>query len=120
MYTFIQLTHAELNQICSDKNWSTIWKLIEPPCVQSCEKVIDNVGNLIAVIYYDLTDNPKLICKFEVRSDLRNQGHGRKIIAQFLKQHPFEFHLFPDGEDAERFWRKCGFEGDQYELWYDL
>ena len=120
MYTFIQLTHAELNKICSDGKWSNIWNLIEPQYVKYCEKVLDDIGNLIAIIYYDLTDNPKLICKFEVKTDLRNQGHGRKIIAQFLKEHPVNFHLFPDSEDAERFWRTCGFEGDRYELWHNV
>ena len=118
MFEFIQLSYNEFTSILKNYKWSLSWNIINSEYIQGCEKILDSDKNLVAMIYYDISDMPSQIGKFEVLQDFRNNGLGEKIIKQFLSSYCCEFEVYPLGEDSERFWRKCGFSGDSHPLYY--
>ena len=72
---------------------------------------------MIALINFYFTDEKKehmCIALFEVFSQYRNKGVGKKIIDQFLNDYKGEVDLLPSGELSESFWKQCGFEEGCY------
>lgn len=120
MFEFIQLSYNEFTSILKNYKWSFSWgAFITPDYIQGCEKILDSDKNLVALIYYDTSNVPYKIGKFEVLEDLRNKGMGEKIIKQFLEIHCCNVEVIPFCEDSKRFWEKCGFVGDKYLLCYE-
>ena len=120
MFKFLQLSYNEFVDIISSKKWSLSWNIIHHDYIDGCEKILDSCNNLIGLIYYDISSNPHTIAKFEVLQEFRNNGIGEMIIKEFLALHCCDFELIPLGEDAERFWKKCGFVGDHHTLYYEF
>lgn len=119
MFEFIRLSYEEFFIILDNNRWSLSWRIVEPSEVQICEKVLNNNKELVALIAYDITNELCTIAKFEVLQELRNNGLGEKIIEQFIDSICYDIELILLGEDAERFWRKCGFDGDRHLLRFE-
>ena len=116
MYTFRPCTYGELQQLIATRHFVLqAWNLVDEGYIDGLEIVENSKGEIIALIYYDV--DQKGMCEmniqdFEVSPRYRRQGHGRKIIQQFLSQHPTSVNLTPLNEDVVLFWMECGFEGD--------
>lgn len=122
MYTFRPCTYAELQVLIEKKHIMLhAWKLVAERYIEGLEIIEDSNQTIIALIYYDAHRNEiceMFIEEFEVSPPYRGQGHGRKIIHQFLCDHPTSAELIPLGEEAVMFWSACGFEGDSFGMYY--
>ena len=121
-YTFRPCSYEELQQLIEEQYFVLeAWKLVEPAYIEGLEIVEDSSKTIIALVFYDAYRNENCeiyIQDFEVHAEYRRQGHGRRIIHQFLSEHSISVELLPLNEDAVMFWKACGFEGDILGMYY--
>lgn len=122
MYIFRPCSYDKLQQLIATHYFALqAWKLVDEAYIDGLEIVEDSNGVIIALIYYDAHRNEiceMFIQEFEVCPQYRRHGHGKKIIYQFLTEHPTSVELLPLGDDSVSFWKACGFEGDSFGMYY--
>lgn len=121
-FIFTKCSFIMMNELIREGVISTGWNVVQPDYIDGLEIISENDVEL-AIIYYNRNiilgkDMGLTIAKFEVFKKYRNQGFGTKIIKQFLSNHNENVQLLPLNEDACKFWIRCGFKGDKYELFY--
>lgn len=118
MFRFEKCSYAELQDIRRKENlFLSGWKLVEEKFIDETEKIYDEDGTMVAVInyyFYGENQNRMLIVLFEVFEPYRNQGRGKRIIAQFIQDYYGEINLEPLNEESKAFWEQCGFESGCY------
>ena len=93
MFKFVQINYDELKQIYHSDKWMLNWLIIEEEHIKGREKILTQNNELIGLIYYSTSPYP-MIAKFEIIETKKNQGYGKAIIRQFLKNTLFALKLF--------------------------
>lgn len=118
MYRFDKCSYEELQIIRqTEKLHLSGWGFLTKEYIDETNKIYDEAEIMIALINYYFNDDKKdkmCIALFEVFPQYRNSGHGKKIIAQFLKNYQGEVDLLPSNEENESFWKQCGFKSGCY------
>lgn len=73
---------------------------------------VDNIGEVVAVVRWDVNDNVFKIIDFVIREDYRNKGFGKKFILRGLKRFPnVEYLEFKRGARGDNRVKKLKISG---------
>lgn len=112
-------TCGDVKQLKKDKMLEMPWDCLEEDYLYLFEK---NSGVCAVIrLSIDPYDSDVLwIDEFEIVRDYRDQGIGKLIISDFLKECNSVVKLLAKNKVVAKFWHKCGFQYDNPSSWAEI